>query len=502
MRIGPYSVLLDAHEWADLIRVDSLRTITAMMLVVGSLLGLLWLWRRQEAVFGWFALMMFMWVVHDIHPMLALPARANPLIEWLWHASLVWFIFMVAKFVFCFIGRGDPGFERRLAIWAILMPALTLPIALLRLDLFHDWAAPISDTATLLISCYPFLLIGRSLLREPKPLHAGMVAAGFFPLVLGAHDWLVVTDIWAPSHGYLMPYGSVLVMLVFGGHLTLRFGRMMGAIEALNGELEQRVRAREQELAIKHAHLLRLETEKTLLAERARLMSDMHDGLGGTLISTLAMVQAGQTNPELLAESLREAIGDLRLMIDSLDPVDGDLGNVLANMRTRLEPKLRAAGMSIEWAVQDVTTPAWLGSTGVLQVMRIVQEAINNVLKHAQASRLRIVLHEGLAPPGNQPIRRLAAAAMHAQRLTVGAEAGLSDAVAQDAFDTDEAADERSVWVAVIDDGVGLPHGTRSGGRGLGNMRRRARGIGAELQIMPAEPGTCVMLRIPSQACA
>ncbi|MEZ5652144.1 MAG: hypothetical protein R3E87_16525 [Burkholderiaceae bacterium] len=519
VRLGPYSVLFDAHQWVDLVRVDSLRIIVAMMVAVSALTGLLWFWRRQDTVFGWFAAMMLTWAMHDLYPLLARPDSVNPWLEWFWHATLVCFVYSVALFVFRFVDRHDRALERRIGAWALLTSAALLPIALLRLEFFHQWAAPVTDTAAMLIACYPFLLMGRSLLREPSAIKAGMVAAGSFPLVLGLHDWLVVTGIWVRSHGYLMPYGSVLIMVVFGGHLTLRFGRVLSAIETMNLKLEERVREREQELAIKHARLVRLETERALLEERSRLMTDMHDGLGGTLISTLAMVQAGQTNSDLLAESLREAIADLRLMIDSLDPVDGDIGNVLANMRTRIEPKLRAAGMRIEWAVGDAQTPDWLGATGVLQVMRVVQEAINNVLKHAQASRLRIVLAVGPEPDGSDRLRRVAEAARLSQQAALthrldGQPVAGSDA-ADERADTNvsspaptlaladdaiPAATEDAIWVAVIDDGVGLARGTHGGGRGMGNMRRRAGAIGAELRIVPAEPGTCVMLRIPLQA--
>lgn len=505
--LGPYAELLPVHERAMLVRIGALRVIVALMVVVGGFSALLWFWRRRDTVFGWFAAMTLAWAAHDIHPLLAHPLTMWPLLEWFWHATLVAFVYCVCLFVHRFLDQRYPAFERRLAIWAVAMPAVALPVAAFAPQIHHDWVAPISDTSALLISTLPFLMMGARLARLPSAVKAGMLAAGALPLLLGAHDWLVITGLLPRTHGYLMPYGSVLILLVFGSYLTRRFGRTLTDLEQLNQELEARVRAREVEIAVKHRRLQRLETERALLEERARLMTDMHDGLGGTLISTLAMVQAGQTNPDLLARALREAIDDLRLMIDSLDPVDGDLCSVLANMRARIEPKLRAAGLRLEWQVADVTTPAHLGSTGVLQVMRIVQESINNVLKHAHATRLRIALEAGPEPSGAQPLRRAAAAARRAAlSIDEGPDGPDVDAPGPDAGDSRVEAvaptGDRmgSIRVSITDDGIGLPHGTRSGGRGMGNMRRRAGRIGARLEVVPAEPGTRVLLEIPVHA--
>ena len=51
-------------------------------------------------------------------------------------------------------------------------------------------------------------------------------------------------------------------------------------------------------------------------------MSDMHDGIGAQLISTLGMAEHGQLSSEEMATALRECLDDLRLTIDSLEPLD------------------------------------------------------------------------------------------------------------------------------------------------------------------------------------
>ena len=69
-------------------------------------------------------------------------------------------------------------------------------------------------------------------------------------------------------------------------------------------------------------------------------MADMHDGIGGQLISKLSLVENGEASKEQVAAALRECIDDLRLAIDSLEPAGDDLLPVLGNLRYRLEPRL------------------------------------------------------------------------------------------------------------------------------------------------------------------
>jgi signal transduction histidine kinase len=134
---------------------------------------------------------------------------------------------------------------------------------------------------------------------------------------------------------------------------------------------------------------------------------------------------------------------------------------VLGNLRYRLEPRLTAAGISLDWAVQDLPPLEYLDPENVRSVLRIVQEAFTNTLKHAKAKRITLSTSVDYA--------------------------------------------RNRVLVRVTDDGVGV--GVAAGvanakngqsGRGMENMRSRALKLGGELETARLETGgTCINLYLP-----
>lgn len=71
-------------------------------------------------------------------------------------------------------------------------------------------------------------------------------------------------------------------------------------------------------------------------------MRDMHDGIGTSLMTALSVVEAREAPGEqAIAAILRDCVDDLKLTIDSLEPVDADLLLLLAALRFRLEQRFR-----------------------------------------------------------------------------------------------------------------------------------------------------------------
>ncbi|HET9664974.1 MAG TPA: ATP-binding protein [Burkholderiales bacterium] len=194
------------------------------------------------------------------------------------------------------------------------------------------------------------------------------------------------------------------------------------------------------------------EQQEAIIAERARILQDMHDGMGSQLVTALRLVKREDGDRVIAARNIEEALQDLRLIIDSLDDVNQGLLPKLADLRYRLEPRLAELGIRLVWAVEPLPELEGLSPQSALNAMRIVQEALNNAVKHARPTA-----------------------------ITVSATRQNGKAV-----------------IAVEDDGSGFDlDATGSRGRGLSGMRKRADQIGASLHLERRDGGAAVSLHFP-----
>jgi signal transduction histidine kinase len=202
-----------------------------------------------------------------------------------------------------------------------------------------------------------------------------------------------------------------------------------------------------------YERLRTLDQQRTTAEERQKLMRDMHDGIGSHLMSTLALARMGALSQHDMEEILADCIDELKITIDSLEPVESDLLVVLGNLRYRLEPRLNAAGIELEWAVSDIPPLAYLNPENTRSILRIVQEAFTNTLKHA-----------------------------HANRITLSTGVDYANA---------------RVIVRLTDDGQGFKPG-QPAGRGVENMKSRAAKLNGGVEVLPLKGGgTCVNLYLP-----
>jgi signal transduction histidine kinase len=273
-------------------------------------------------------------------------------------------------------------------------------------------------------------------------------------VLLGIYDTLLWQNKLPFPRIYLMPYASLLFVAVAGWALVDRFVRAQSQFEQLNRELESRVRDRETELAHNYAKLADLERERTIVTERQRILRDIHDGLGSQLLTSISLVERGQMQSSEVAAVLRECVDDLRLAIDSLRPTGADLLAVLGNLRYRLEPRLAAAGIAMVWHIHDTPPLPPLNSESVLNIMRMVQEALTNTVKHARASKVHVTLK----------------------------------------FDEKT----KRHCLTISDNGCGFDTHNRHRGDGLRNMQMRADKGRASVRIESSERGTTVMILLPS----
>jgi signal transduction histidine kinase len=258
----------------------------------------------------------------------------------------------------------------------------------------------------------------------------------------------------------LLPHALFLYVLVMGWILVERYTLQHRQYHELNVTLEERVAERERSLASSFEIIASQGAEKARLLERQRIMSDIHDGVGGQLVGLVNMIKRGEANQSLfdqkqLSEHAQMALDELRVAVDSMQPVDGDLATVLATLRYRLEPRLKASDIALIWRVEELPILNDLTSQKVLQIQRILLEAFTNILKHAKA---------------------------HTATLSAR-----------------YCANNEAIHIELTDDGIGFEADQlEAQGHGLGNMKFRAAAIGASILFERAKPqGMTLTLQLP-----
>ncbi|HEX2132191.1 MAG TPA: sensor histidine kinase [Actinophytocola sp.] len=175
---------------------------------------------------------------------------------------------------------------------------------------------------------------------------------------------------------------------------------LMAAVIALGDSVRSR-RGWRAELA-KQTEVARLEREREAARrveqERVRIARDLHDLLGHTVsvisLHTDVAREALRDDPEAAERSLTAAraacsdvVRELRATLRALRGADGAPVPGLADLDDLAGP-VRAAGLDVR--VRTTGRPAALSSVADATAYRVVQEALSNVLRHADAGRVTI----------------------------------------------------------------------------------------------------------------
>jgi signal transduction histidine kinase len=451
--IGPLDEVRRRAEWRVLAQLQAPMATSTAILIVGLFAAGVWWRRRHERAYLYFALAAMVWSFRNLHYYIELP-RNEVAWNWFWWAtnsSLGWVMLLVYGFALRFDGRGHRRMELLLLGGVLVASLINVPLWPHLLDALQVQHA-VNALVALTVTLYMSLLCWRGAGPELRAI----TLASWICQAFGIHDLLLLGGRITPETIYLLPYAPLVVFASFLYATLRRYVQAIEQVEGANEQLEARLREREAELEANHARLRSVEREQALLLERERLMADMHDGIGSTLMSALIMLEHGQIDREGVAGLMRECVDDLRLVIDSLEPIENDLGQLLATLRYRLGRRLEAAGVALEWSLDEkLPLLPWLSPPDALQVLRLLQEVLTNVLKHAGAQRVQ-----------------------------------MSTRLMPDAM----------VEVRVQDDGCGFdPAAAASrGGRGLGNLKLRARKLRATLDVDSAPGrGTTVRLLLP-----
>ncbi|WP_165442117.1 sensor histidine kinase [Variovorax paradoxus] len=437
------------HEY--LIR-ESLHMLSlGITLAMGVLYGLFWLLRRNETFYGWFSLFSLLWV----------PVGYNYVARSTWpfdstdtYQAVNMSALVLGTAAFLMFALRFCGLRRRRAV-QLIGGAVGLTTAALWLAP-HALLSPVRGAAVLVaLAAYTLSawIICRHALALPRKREVQALAlCTLLPLAAGTHDVLVFHGVLA-TNLYYTPWSSSAMLVGISFVLTWRFVVGMRLVEHFNDELRRHVEDATRRLSSMLHREHATELQNTRLAERMNLVRDLHDGLGMTLSGHIASLEnRSAAGHDTALWALKEVRDDLRLIIESsaLDDTD-QLFERIAPLRHRTTRVLEAAGIECAWTLKGLDQ-CRLDDRRALDFLRLLQEALANVLKHSRASNVRISI---------------------------------------------EAADGQ-LSLAVADDGRGFAAGRDAhAGMGLRNMEARARRLNGTLDIQPTPDGTTVALRFP-----
>lgn len=431
----------------------------AVGLVLAAMIGIFWLLRPQDTLYGWYALSAVFGRLYDWNFIAGSP--------WPFRTTDGWQAFIAAVFVASaathtifllrFSERRWPRFERGLLALASAAVVLAL--------LFPQWMGPLRNlyvTPTILFLYVISVVFVVFALRSGRRDYQVLAACISVPLLVSLHDLGVYMG-WYGGVSYLGSFTSPVMLLGMGFVLAYRFAQTMKRVEGFNAELQREVQAATTTLAdtLNQQHALALAHSRA--GERLQLVRDLHDGFGGTLVGAITRLQQApdDTPTAEVVDLLKDMRDDLRLVIDTTAQEQADLATLIAPLRHRASRLLEAADIDAHWQV-DGLEGLQLGPGRSLDLLRLLQEALTNVFKHSRAARVDVQLQRA------------------GGRLTL----------------------------RVRDDGIGMegaafaPAQGRVGGAGLASMRHRAQRLGGELHIAGASDGkgTTLELDLPLAA--
>lgn len=431
----------------------------ALLAFVAILFGALAWERRDRAQVAAVAVLALVWLFYNLNTM-GWPRLWSP-----WHT--------VFGYVTAFLVIGGLA---TYTVWRLKAPALIsrgVPLLTLLACLVpllaatagpravFDWSWPIEVWSKMVLA--PLLIGALFYLQASRPgdssrVETAAVTACLLAMFLDGVDDRFGTTVPFLSHlplgNYALPWFGAVFALGLSAAIATQATRARRIALDHNDILESRLDQQQKQLQTLFQREKAVERERVLNDERQRLMRDMHDGIGGHLVSLMVQARSGGAKPDALARSLQRVLDDLRLIVDSLDTAGDSLGFALGAFRNRLEPKLKEAGVRLNWDITPEAAAVELPPDTVLQVLRIVQEVFSNALQHSGADVITLSLTE--------------------------AEVG------------------GALRLMVEDNGRGFAESQIVAGKGLTSMRQRAARIRASLVVEPStRGGTSVTLSLP-----
>lgn len=254
----------------------------------------------------------------------------------------------------------------------------------------------------------------------------------------------------AVKNTYIVIIVSLLILSIIVGYFMLK-----------NQKLKTLQLQKENEL--KDA-LLKIETQNRLQEQRLQISRDLHDNIGAQLTFIISSVDSlkyafADGNPKLedklnnISSFTKETIYELRDTIWAMNKeaiTIEDLKTRISNFIDNAQLSLNGIRFNFNFDTKSFQS---FSSRDGMNIYRLIQEAVNNAIKHAKASQIDVSLTES----------------------------------------------NNKINIVISDNGKGFDLATAEIGNGLNTMKKRASELKGNFKIESTENGTSIYLSLPNQ---
>jgi two-component system, NarL family, sensor histidine kinase UhpB len=209
------------------------------------------------------------------------------------------------------------------------------------------------------------------------------------------------STIWNDEYRFRCKDGTYKMIFDRGFIIRDGHGNPTRLIGAMQDVTEQRVLQQQLiDQKIRHNHEMTQSIINAHEAERKKLAEELHDNVNQLLGVVKLYVEHAQSEPPGKNEVLRKSseyldlvIKEIRQLSKSLTPPTLTLNGLVASITDMITSIEQAVNITIELEVTEFDE-SLLSSSKQLMTYRIIQEQLNNVLKHSEADRVNIQLHQ------------------------------------------------------------------------------------------------------------
>ena len=264
------------------------------------------------------------------------------------HTSLDWLGVFVAMWIMNIKGLHS-GFSRLLFLWGFFSTLVNIMVPGIYRVPFVEWLHYVSIGIVVLVLLAP---VNSDRANSAEVFTTRMT--GVIGCSLCLIDMVVQARLLqVPGLPRFVPITFFLIFISNNVILLNRFARTYKIARRSQEELESIVAKREADLDRYHAQNTILESQQARSEERERIMRDLHDGMGGHLVSALAVAKQetrlDDRSQNNITDSLQTALVEMRMLITNSANEYHDLGEALGSLRATIEPLLKNAGVELHW---------------------------------------------------------------------------------------------------------------------------------------------------------